>query len=167
MLFLPWSNIFSFLASVIDNETISVRLNELSLLLKIGEVIGDTAGRVDAYMLSISTILQHPLGIGPYYFSQEAREFIGKHSQILDDLARYGVVAIAFYCVFLKRYYMLLKEKWCKIGMGSVATSITVVYIALLLLNIGFRSAEESVIMLFILPELPEIVLHQKGKKID
>ena len=48
--------------------------------------------------------------------------------------------------------------------MGSVAASITIVYIVLLLLNIGFRSAEESVIMLFILPELPELVLHQKEK---
>jgi hypothetical protein len=37
-------------------------------------------------------------------------------------------------------------------------------YVTLLLLNIGFRSAEESVIMLFILPELPEIVLFHKEK---
>ena len=165
MLFLPWGEILSFLAGVIDNDTISVRLNELSLLLKFGNVIGDTAGRFDAYTRSISTLLHHPLGVGPYYFSQEAREFIGKHSQILDDLARYGVAAFAFYCVFLKRYYVLIKEKWSKIGLGSIAGSITIVYAALLLLNIGFRSAEESVIMLFILPELPEIVLYQKGKK--
>ena len=49
--------------------------------------------------------------------------------------------------------------------MYRVSTSITIVYAVLLLLNIGFRSAEESVIMLFILPELPEIVLYHKGKK--
>ena len=165
MLFLPWSEIFGFLAEVIDNDVISVRLNELSLLLKFGNEIGNTAGRIDAYTLSISTLLQYPLGVGPYYFSQEAGEFIGKHSQILDDLARYGVAALAFYCVFLKRYYILIKEKWSKIGIGSIAGSITIVYATLLLLNIGFRSAEESVIMLFILPELPEIVLYQKEKK--
>lgn len=165
MLLLPWSEIFSYLAGAIDNDSISVRLNELSLLLKFGSVVGDTAGRLDAYTRSISTMLHHPLGIGPYYFSQEARELIGKHSQIFDDLARYGVVALAFYCVFLKRYYTLIKEKWSKIGLDSIAGSITMVYAALLILNIGFRSAEESVIMLFILPELPEIVLYQKGKK--
>lgn len=165
MLFLPWSEILSFLAGVVDNDSISVRLQELSSLLEFGQVIGDTAGRLDAYMHSISTLVRHPLGVGPYYFSQEAREFIGKHSQILDDLARYGVAALAFYCVFLKRYYVLIKEKWSKIGIGSIAGSITIAYAALLLLNIGFRSAEESVIMLFILPELPEIVLYQKEKK--
>lgn len=165
LLLLPWSNILAFLANVIDNNTISVRLNELSLLLKAGNVIGDTASRIDAYTRSISTWLRHPLGVGPYYFSQEARGFVGKHSQILDDLARYGIIALAFYCVFFKRYYVLLKEKWSMIGMGSVATSITIVYAVLLLLNIGLRSAEESVIMLFILPELPEIVLYHKGKK--
>ena len=165
VLFLPWSDIFGFLAGVIDNNTISTRLNELSLLLKFGNIVGDTAGRFDAYALSISTLFNNPFGVGPYYFSQEARDFIGKHSQIFDDLARYGVVALAFYCVFLKRYYSLIKEKWSKIGVSSIAGSITIVYVALLLLNIGFRSAEESVIMLFILPELPEIVLYRKEKK--
>lgn len=162
---LPWSEILSFLAEVIGNDTISVRLNELSLLLKFGNVIGDTAGRLDAYTKSITTWLQNPLGVGPYYFSQEAGKLIGKHSQILDDLARYGVAAFAFYLVFLKRYYVLIKEKWHKIGLGSIASSITIAYTVLLLLNIGFRSAEESVIMLFILPELPEIILCQKKKK--
>lgn len=165
MFFLPWSEILSFLAGVIDNDTISTRLNELSLMFEFGNVVGHTAGRLDTYTRSISTLLQHPLGVGPYYFSQEAREIIGRHSQILDDLARYGVAAFAFYCIFIKRYYILLKEKWCKVGMEGVAASITIAYVALLLLNIGFRSAEESVIMLFILPELPEIVLYQKGKK--
>ena len=163
--FLPWSEIFSFLASVIDNKTISVRFNELSLLLKFGNVIGDTEGRIVSYMRSFSTFLHHPFGVGPYYFSQEAREFIGKHSQILDDLARYGVAALAFYCVFLKRYNTMIKEQWSKIGINGISVSITIVYAALLLLNIGFRSAEESVIMLFILPELPNIILHQRGKK--
>lgn len=161
MLFLPWSEILCFLAGVIDNRTISVRLKELSLLLEFGNVLGDTAGRLTAYTRSISTLLQHPLGVGPYYFSQEARKLIGTHSQILDDLARYGVAALAFYCVFLKRYYVLIKEKWCKLELSSIASSITIVYAALLMLNIGFRSAEESVIMLFILPELPEIILHR------
>ena len=165
MLFMPWEGILSFLADVINDDIISVRLNELSLLLKVGSVIGDTAGRLEAYIQSITTLLHHPLGVGVYYFSQEAREFIGTHSQILDDLARYGIVALVFYCVFLRRYYVLIKEKWSKIGMSSVALSITIVYVALLILNIGFRSAEESVIMLFILPELPEIILYQKEKK--
>lgn len=164
VLFLPWNEILSFLAGVINNDNISQRLNELSLLLKSGDVVGDTAGRLDTYTLSLSTWLQHPFGVGPYYFSQEAKSLIGRHSQILDDLARYGVFAIVFYCVFLKRYYVLMKEKWSKIGIGSIAISITIVYIALLLLNMGFRSAEESVIMLFILPELPEIILNKKEK---
>ena len=167
MLNLPWDEIFSFLASVIDNDTISVRLNELSLLLEFGSVVGDTKERLYRYTLSIKTLFQHPLGVGAYYFSQEAKEFVGTHSQILDDIARYSVAAVAFYCVFFKRYYVLIKEKWSRIGLASIAGSITMVYVALLLLNIGFRSAEESVIMLFILPELPEIVLYQKEKNIN
>ena len=165
VLVLPWSEIFRFLAGVIDNKTISVRFNELSLLLEYGTIVGNTEGRIDAYMLSVSTLFHHPFGVGPYYFSQEAREFVGKHSQILDDLASYGIAALVFYCVFFKRYYSLIKEKWQKIELGSIAGTITIVYAALLLLNIGFKSAEESVIMLFILPELPEIVLYHKEKK--
>lgn len=164
-LFIPWSKIVSFLAYEINNDKISERLNELSLLLEYGTAIGDTEARIDVYMRSITTWLSLPLGVGPYYSSYEARGIIGRHSQILDDLARYGVAALVFYCIFLKRYYVLIKEKWSKIGMGNVSGSITIVYATLLLLNIGFRSAEESVIMLFILPELPEIVLYQKEKK--
>lgn len=164
LLFLPWSQILNFLAGVIDNDTISVRLYELSLLLKYGNAVGDTAGRLEVYTRSIMTLLNHPIGVGPHYFSSKARELIGTHSQILDDLARYGVAALVFYCVFFKRYYVLIKEQWSKIGIGSIAGSITIVYAALLLLNIGFRSAEESVIMLFILPELPELLLYHKEK---
>ena len=165
MLFLPWSEILGFMADVVDNNVISVRLKELSLLLEFGSASGNTAGRLDVYMRSVSTMLNHPFGVGAYYFSSEAEKLIGKHSQILDDLARYGVFALVFYCVFLKRYYVLIKETWSKIGIGSIAGSITIVYASLLLLNIGFRSAEESVIMLFILPELPEIMLYLKEKK--
>lgn len=166
VLFLPWGDIFGFLAGVIDNDTISVRFNELSVMIEAGNMVGDVQGRFEAYMQSMSTILNHPLGVGPYYFSQEARDLIGRHSQILDDIARYGVVAIAFYFIFLKRYYVLIKEKWSKIGSGSIAGSITIIYVAFLLLNIGFRSQEESVIMLFILPELPEIALYQRKNKL-
>ena len=165
ILFMPWSKIFSFLADAINNDKISERLNEVSMLFKYGSVIGDTAGRIAAYSRSISTLLKHPIGVGPYYFSQEAKVIIGTHSQIFDDLARYGIAALAFYCVFLKRYYVLIKEKWSKIELGSIARSVTIVYATLLLLNIGFRSAEESVIMLFVLPELPEIIMYQKEKK--
>ena len=162
---LPWGEILGFLANVIDNDTISSRIHELSLWFKYGNATGDVEGRLEAYTLSISTLIRNPFGVGPYYFSNEAKRLIGTHSQIIDDLARYGVAALAFYLVFLKRYYALLKEKWDKIGLGSIAGIITIVYTSLLLLNIGLKSAEESVIMLFILPELPEIVLYHKKKK--
>ena len=162
---LPWGEILGFLANVIDNDTISSRIHELSLWFKYGNATGDVEGRLEAYTLSISTLIRNPFGVGPYYFSNEAKRLIGTHSQIIDDLARYGVAALAFYLVFLKRYYFLLKEKWNKLGLSNIAGVITIVYISLLLLNIGLKSAEESVIMLFILPELPEIVLYHKKKK--
>ena len=163
--FMPWSEILSFLADKINNDTISARLDELSVWFKSGSATGDMQQRLDAYKISISTILRNPLGVGPYYFSSVAKRLIGKHSQIIDDVARYGVAALAFYWVFFRRYYALIKEKWSKIGYGSVVGPIVIAYIALLVLNIGFRSAEESAIMLFILPEIPEIVLYRKRKK--
>ncbi len=85
-------------------------------------------------------------------------EGIGHHSQLLDDLARYGVLGLAFYVVFLLGYYLNLKKEWEKLGRPQIALLITGTYACFLILNLGFRSADEAVIALFIMPILPTIL---------
>lgn len=163
ILFLPWSTIFGFLANIIDNTYISSRLLEVSLFFSTGHITGDVASRSTAYLLSIQTFLQHPFGIGAHYSYIAGENGIGYHSQVFDDLARYGVFALAFYIAFLSQYYKLLKRRWCQIEIGEVVFPVFIVYFGFLILNIAFRSSAESVVILFILPVLPDIVLDQRN----
>ncbi len=158
LMFLPWNEIFAKLASLTENQYIGSRLNEIAYFLTYGSSIGDMSLRINAYTYSISTFLAHPFGIGPHYSYVLGQNGIGYHSQILDDLARYGVTGLVFYLLFIKYYYKLIRDQWSKIGMGDVALPVVTLYGMFLLLNIAFRSSIESVIMLFLLPVLPEIV---------
>ena len=85
---------------------------------------------------------------------------IGFHSEVMDDLARYGIFALGFYLLFFYEYARLLREQWTKVGLACVTFPVCTVYALFLLLNIGFRSADESIFMLFILPALPDILLN-------
>ena len=84
---------------------------------------------------------------------------IGYHSEILDDLARYGVFAAGFYLWFFYEYIRMMKEQWSGIGLQSAVFPVCTVYALFLLLNIGFRSADESIFILYILPGLPDMLL--------
>ncbi len=162
---LPWDIILSSLIDVVDNKYINSRLREVVSFLRFSSASGNLLARMEVYQTSIETFLNHPLGVGAYYFSDAAKNYVGTHSQILDDFARYGIFAVAFYAVFMKRYYDLVKSQWKKIQMQELAFPLVVTYVTLLILNIGFKSAEESVLMLFMLPQIPEMILHYKKER--
>ena len=113
---------------------------------------------------SLRSVAAHPLGIGPWYSYVVGDRGIGYHSAILDDMARYGLAALAFYGVFLAKYYRMLREQWARIGLRAAAAVITAGWALLLLLKIAFRAADESIFMLYILPVLPDILLQSRKK---
>ena len=164
-------SLLTFFAEQINNYRITTRLLDLrDVIYRSGLLMisTDVGLRFDLYLVSWKTFVSNPFGVGGYYTYQIYQNGIGYHSQILDDLARYGLLAIAFYMLFFNGYYIRLKKEWNKIGLSSVALIILMIYFIFLLFNIGFRSSEESILMLFILPILPEIVLeHESKKKID
>ena len=160
LLFLPMDKLLGFLADVIPNQYISTRLDEVSLFLGQGNVRGDLNLRLQCYQYSLNTAFQHPLGVGPWYSYVVGEHGIGFHSEVMDDLARYGIFALGFYLLFFYEYARLLREQWTKVGLACVTFPVCTVYALFLLLNIGFRSADESIFMLFILPALPDILLN-------
>ncbi len=159
------SDIMFFLSSVIDNYKITDKLFEASKLFSGGALSGDVAERWELYKVSLNTFLQNPFGTGAHYSYIGFENGIGYHSQFLDDLARYGFVALVFYITFFVGYFSYLKNEWKKIGCSQVAGIISVIYIMFLTLNLGFRSSEESVLMLFILPVLPSLLMKRREKK--
>lgn len=161
------SGLLYFLSDFIGNEQISMRLRELAIGLSTGVLEGDAGIRWDVYMASLKTFLENPFGVGVHYSYIRLENGLGYHSQLLDDLARYGVAAIAFYVAFLRSYYIHLKKEWDKLGQSHIALIIILIYLLFLILNLGFRSADESVVMLFILPVIPNMIIQYKNRKIS
>lgn len=161
--------IITFFAGVIDNAKVAVRLIELrDLVYRTGRVTGGDVGlRIDLYSISWNTFKNNLFGIGPFYSYVKFDKGIGYHSQLLDDLARYGVFAICFYALLIKGMYAHLKEQWGKLNQDYVAKIIITLYIVFLFFNLGFRSSEESILMLYIIPIIPDIVISRFGESFD
>lgn len=159
------SDILLFLSSVIDNYKITDKLYEASKIFSGDVLTGDVAERLELYKVSLNTFSQNLLGTGAHYSYIKFEDNIGYHSQLFDDLARYGLFALAYYITFLTGYFIHMKEQWKKVDCARIAGIITVIYAMFLTLNLGFRSSEESVLMLFILPVLPDILVKWKEKK--
>lgn len=168
LLFINGESILTSIANIINNNRVSTRIIELKNLIYNRVATGDAELRLELYTTSIKTFIEHPFGVGAFYSYITFENGIGYHSQILDDLARYGVFAIAFYVLFFISYYRILKKEYNKINAKQVAGIVIVVYMAFLTFNIGFRSAEESVCMFLILPLIPTLISNytQKSKKI-
>lgn len=151
-------DLLTMAARAVKNDQVSVRLFELRDMIYLGQSVGDAALRNELYLTSWRTFSENIFGVGPNYSYVMFDGGIGHHSQILDDLARYGVLALAFYIAFLSGYYLNLRNEWQKLGRPQLAWAITLTYCGFLFLNLGFRSAEEAVIALFIMPILPTIL---------
>lgn len=152
------SAILGWLAGAIPNERIAERVTSIRDLLYFNQQNNMATGRFDLYRVSFTTFLENPLGVGAFYAYKTYDNGIGYHSQLLDDLARYGLGAIAFYACFLAGYHNHLRNEWKKLGYPNVATITVILYLLLLIFNLGFRSAEESVVILFILPVIPKLL---------
>ena len=154
----PWSNVLMWLSEIINNPTISERLLSLASSLSSGSAEGDLSSRVNLYLSSLNTFLEQPWGVGPEYTFVNYEKGIGYHSQFLDDLARYGVFALIFYIAFFAGYYKLLYKQWSKIDLQQIALPVVIVYFIFLVLNPGFTSPHEGVLLLFLIPAFPDVI---------
>ena len=108
--------------------------------------------------------MRNPFGVGAHYSYVVGSKGLGYHSQILDDLARFGVFALAFYAAFFASYYKHLKEAWTRAGYPRIAIMVVITWILFLFLNIGLRSADESIVMLFLMPAIPLLLGARKSE---
>ncbi len=159
--------ILYWFSSIIDNTKIIDRLQELINMFygSTYDTSGDVFERASLYLCSLETFKEHYIfGVGPHYTFIKMQDGIGYHSQIIDDMARYGVSALLFYIIFFRAYYRMLIINWKKIGCEYVAYTTVCIYIVLLLLNIGFRSIYENTIAFVVIPNLPLIILKNNSK---
>lgn len=140
------------------NAFYATRVNEVLSVFSGGGASGDFASRIKNWGYSLETFVTNPLGVGCYYEYSVGAHGIGYHSQILDDLARYGILAIAFYISFFFGYHRVLADEWSKIGCGYMATVISIGYALLLTFNLGLDGFGEAAMMMFMLPAMPTLL---------
>ena len=158
--------VLTYLGDIINNDRIAVRLYGLRDLIYSGSQNGNVGLRWELYLVSTETFFDNLFGVGVHYSYHRFENGIGYHSQFLDDLARFGLFGLAFYVSFIKEYYKHLRNRWKEMGYPQVALVVVVLYSMFLLLNLGFRSADESVMMLFIMPVLPLLLTQNQTHKL-
>ena len=100
-IFLVLMDIFSN----IGNETTTLRLSQIYMLLDSGVATGDADARFELYMMSFNTFLDNPI-FGYDESGEIMYKNIGMHSQILDLFASVGAlfggcwIGIFFYLIF-------------------------------------------------------------------
>lgn len=148
------ANELSNIATSIESESISQRLNELSKALEGGSITGeDMTERGNAYGKSIVAFSEHPI-LGTWSTSDHL-EKLGGHSTVLDLLA--GVGIFAFLLVMYAFYYVE------KVMLSKNEGDITKKYVGIFLLIYTILACVNPIIngtffaMLFIV--LPGITL--------
>ncbi len=163
ILYIMGYDLLTMICNNVDNHRFVERILGIRDLLYGGQNTGDVGLRLELYLSSLQTFLKHPFGVGSHYSYITFDNDIGYHSQLLDDMARYGIFALGFYTLFFMGYYKNLKENYNKLQNGIIAILIVVIYICFLILNLGFRSAEEGIMTLYIIPVLP-LLLKNKSE---
>lgn len=81
------------LSQKVDNYYFSNKLADMAASLQGGEAMGDVAARTDGYKKCLETFIgSYGLGVGPQYGQVYAATTVDGHSQLLADLARYGIL---------------------------------------------------------------------------
>ena len=164
LLLVDFEGICTWVADNVNNTYIQKRFISLADIFGGRGASGDVKIRLELYTSSLKTFLEHPFGIGPNYTYIPLYEGIGHHSQMFDDFARYGVFGVLFYIGYLKSLYDILRIKYDKIGLKKVVLPTFLIYVAIIILNLSFRSPYESVFMLYIIYSFADIV-YEKGSK--
>jgi hypothetical protein len=148
----------------IDNNLISERLITISTWLTFSgdEFNNLTTSRPLLYLLSLKTFFTNPIfGIGMVHENFYNLNSIGMHSQVLDDLGRYGMFGLFFYFVIFKSYHNKFKK--------YANTSIYFLYITCLLgtfvyslFNTSINSNSGAVIGIFLFLILPSLLTLEK-----
>jgi hypothetical protein len=139
--FLP--SILFNIASSMTSARLSERIIEVASFIGFGSVINTTgvssgASRIDLYMMSVNTffsgIRNFLLGIGEFPADVPIANAngIGAHSELLDALAEYGLLAVICLARILSLAY---KELYKKIDAGQVKNRLAAIIFGIFIFN--------------------------------
>lgn len=158
------ASLFFKLSLQIENQLISERVFDISTLLK-GNLFATSSlfARMDLYKLSLITFLENPFfGKGMIYSLDHFQSGIGMHSQVFDDMARYGIVGIIMYRQILISYLKNLKTSIFSTEHYIINKSILMGALFMAIYN-PLISIPMGMVIFIILPFWPEIVDYKKN----
>lgn len=166
--FVSLVDFFDWLAAVVPSERLSIRFNEISMVLAYQDMdvsTGSLAGRSELMWNSWHTFTS---SVGYFLFGAgehiQNNTIIGHHSFFLDTLARYGIIGgILVFVYFLKQYQISMrfldKKKYWGLYMQCA-----VVFLLYVLRN-GYGILAYALVNLFILFLFPltiQVILYYK-----
>lgn len=94
-----------FVSENTESHSVSTRLLDLGMVIKGHDTESkdsDLDGRKNKYTKSLNSFQSNPIGSWGIY-----KEEIGGHSYLFDNMARFGVFALLFICVMIKKVYTI------------------------------------------------------------
>lgn len=156
LIFLLRDYIINLLVFVIDNDRITERL----MVFTSTESVSDSntlMSREDLWLVSLKSWLRDPItfifGIGDHNweeFSSTAASGVGNHSDLLDVLARYGLIGGTILYSSIKVYYDYLKKEFGNYFKWEII-SFFIILIAMGLTK-KFMGGEQAIAIFILLP---------------
>ena len=135
--------IIFYLNFLIDNTTSILSQQKLIEIINIfkGEGnISQATSRMNLILQNIDSFIEKPiLGQGAYY-NAEAFKYIGRHSQFLDELARYGLLGGGFLFYFLFSCFYQIYDKINNKNYRRIYVISTIIFFMLGFLNPIFNN---------------------------
>lgn len=130
-----------FLQPFVEGTNFALKIRDILFSMQVGDASGTASVRAERYMRSLQIFAENPI-IGVLRF-----EDIGKHSQILDGFARWGVIfgGILVYLISYPAFRAMRGSKH-SFGMGlALFVAITVIFG----MNSGFAAAGLMLYVMF------------------
>lgn len=147
-------DIISYLNSTIfeNNNTVSIRMTEIEMLLRRENLQGtDLVGRFERINMSFDVFKRNIISGLSFseYNTRQTGLVVGGHAEWPDDLARYGLVGIALFFIFIKNGSEKLLSMM-KHGTNELDISLLIVMVAYGFANPLIRSQEYVLLFLII-----------------
>ena len=163
----PFAEWLQDLSGQIENEYISLKLNDIGRSLLGNSATGEVAARTDRWMIDFSAFLgSYGIGIGSYYIGGGNGEFvITDHSQLFADLGRYGIVFFVFMVVLFLSYTRLLKQMMRECGVQCKLTGFYLIFIIMYISQPIMSNYVIPMILFFFVPASIHIVAYLNQKQ--
>lgn len=162
LLFLAFgADLMLFIARNIKSDVLSIKAQAAASVLPGGPKGGSLApDRVSLYGTSFDTFLEHPVvGVGAYYgiggFDFGFEHGVGGHSDLLDNLARYGLIGAGFYLPIVFPLALRAASEWKGTSFGKTALAMWVLFLLMFCSNPVTGQNEIAVSVFLLWPALP------------